>query len=54
MHVDKLKDFFPDILSLEKAIAKGNSKDLKFFNNLIKVLTEDAELLQHLSTNEPF
>jgi hypothetical protein len=54
MHVDKIKDFFPDILSLEKAIAKGDSKDLKFFTNLIKVLTEDAELLQHLSTNEPF
>jgi len=31
MYVDNLKDLFPDILSLEKTIAKGDSKDLKFF-----------------------
>ena len=53
MHLDKLKDFFPDILSLEKAIMKGDSKDLKFFNNLIKILVEDAELLRRLAINEP-
>ncbi|MBS1522627.1 MAG: hypothetical protein JST50_16630 [Bacteroidetes bacterium] len=52
MNTDKLKNLFPDILSLEKAI-KDNSEDLKFFNNFIKVLTEDAELLQRLATNEP-
>ena len=53
MHVDKLKDFFPNILSLEKAIMKGDSRDLKLFNNLIKILVEDAELLRRLATNEP-
>jgi len=53
MYVDNLKDLFPDILSLEKTIAKGDSKDLKFFNNLIKILVEDAELLKRLATNEP-
>jgi len=53
MHTDLLKNLFPDLLSLEKAIIKGDSEDLRFFKNLIKILVEDAELLRCLATNEP-
>ena len=53
MHTDILKTFFPDILSLEKALIQRNSKELKLVKNFIKVLVEDAELLKRLATNEP-
>ena len=53
MHTDIIKDFFADLMSVDKAIMKGDSEDLKFVINLIKIMTEDAELFQRLPTNEP-
>ena len=51
MRTDLLKTLFPDILSLEKDIKdpKSKSGNIRLLNNLLKILSEDNELLKKLA-----
>ncbi len=44
-----LKSLFPDILSLEKNIKDPRLGNIKLLNNLLKILSEDYELLKKLA-----
>jgi len=56
---DPLKKLFPDLLKLDKALnnlkgAKcGSIEQIKLSSFIKKIMTEDAELLKRLATNEP-
>jgi hypothetical protein len=49
MRTDLLKTLFPDILSLEKNIKDPKSGNIRLLNNLLKILSEDNELLKKLA-----
>jgi hypothetical protein len=44
-----LKILFPDILSLFKALNNPKSENVMVFNYMLKVISEDNELLQRLA-----
>lgn len=49
MRIDLLKTLFPDILILEKSIKDPKPENIKLLNNLLKILSEDSELLKKLA-----